>query len=317
MIRIDDSPELSGLTTLRLGGRALAGITFSGAADLEALPRALEKLGGRPVALGGGSNVLAAGGERDRVLLRPALQEGPGAMGSDSQGHVLVRVDAAMALPRFLAWCARNGLSGLEGLAGVPGTVGGAVAGNAGSFGSSLGAALRRVRIFSPVKGEMRLEIPDFRCEYRHFSIPWLEDMAQETGKPAWYVITEVIVALRPWTKGDILDAMRAHAARKIETQPVRAWSAGCVFKNPDSSPREGTHPAAGTQVPAGKLLDDAGFRGKRRGGMFFSPMHANFLINDGTGKPEEALELIREAQETVRSRYGVVLRPEVRIWAS
>lgn len=70
----------------------------------------------------------------------------------------------------------------------------------------------------------------------------------------------------RPW---------RDNIERKLRVQPVRSWSAGCVFKNPP----EGTS--------AGKLLDEAGFRGKRLGGMCFSEIHANFLVNEGKGSAD------------------------------
>jgi UDP-N-acetylmuramate dehydrogenase len=89
---------------------------------------------------------------------------------------------------------------------------------------------------------------------------------------------------------------------RKQSTQPVKALSAGCVFKNPARS-------------PAGKLLEETGLKGKRVGGMMFSDLHANFLVNTGRGTATEALELIAEAQEKVWLRHGVKLEPEVQVW--
>ena len=95
---------------------------------------------------------------------------------------------------------------------------------------------------------------------------------------------------------------MRLNYFKKKSTQPVLAWSAGCAFKNP--SP----------ELPAGKLLDEAGFRGKRLGGMAFSPMHANFLVNEGKGSASAACELLAQAQEAVQRRNGIGLHLEIQV---
>ena len=73
--------------------------------------------------------------------------------------------------------------------------------------------------------------------------------------------------------------------------------------------------------LSAGKLLDEAGMKGRRLGAMYFSPMHANFLVHDVKcglpGRSDDALELIREAQQAVFERFGVRLAMEVKEWPS
>jgi UDP-N-acetylmuramate dehydrogenase len=91
--------------------------------------------------------------------------------------------------------------------------------------------------------------------------------------------------------------------ARKKASQPVTAASAGCVFKNP------------APETPAGRLLEAAGFKGKRLGGMAFSGMHANFLVNEGEGASADALELMEMAKRAVYEQTGIMLEPEVRLW--
>ena len=94
--------------------------------------------------------------------------------------------------------------------------------------------------------------------------------------------------------------------ARQYRTQAAGAagpFVERGVFKNPP----EGTS--------AGKLLDEAGFRGKRLGGMCFSEIHANFLVNEGKGSADAALELIRSAQSAVWERFGIQLQTEVKLW--
>ena len=95
---------------------------------------------------------------------------------------------------------------------------------------------------------------------------------------------------------------MRHNFFKKKSKQPVTAWSAGCVFKNPTP------------EMSAGRLLDEAGFKGRQLGGMAFSTLHANFLINEGKGSATAALALLQEARQAVRQRFGIELEPEVRI---
>lgn len=273
----------------------MALVSCRSVADLEALPETAERLGGPVRLLGGGTNVLAADGELPVVVARCVLDEAPAVTGEES-GARLVRVSAGMKLPRLLVWCMKRGLSGLEGMAGVPGDVGGAIAGNAGAHGMDMGAVLRSVDVFSPDRGYRTLKRADVRCEYRSFGL-------KDGGGP-WFALTGAVLALRPASPEAVRRIMRENIERKLAVQPVRAWSAGCVFKNPP----------AGTPS-AGKLLDEAGFRGKRLGGMCFSERHANFLVNEGRGSASAALDLIRSAQEAVGRRFGVFLQTEVKLW--
>ena len=70
MLRIDAEPKLASLTSLHLGGRALALLTFSELQDLDDLPETLNRIGGRVVPLGGGTNILAQDGVLPVTLLR-------------------------------------------------------------------------------------------------------------------------------------------------------------------------------------------------------------------------------------------------------
>ena len=56
-----------------------------------------------------------------------------------------------------------------------------------------------------------------------------------------------------------------------MATQPHGTRSAGCFFKNPPSSP-----------IGTGKMIDDLGMKGTRRGGAVVSEKHANFIVTEG-----------------------------------
>ncbi|MDP2847469.1 MAG: UDP-N-acetylmuramate dehydrogenase [Humidesulfovibrio sp.] len=284
------TPRLCERTTLRLGGPALAEAVVFAEADLDQLGKELSCLGGRPLALGAGSNLLAADGPSDLVLVRPVNNAVPQVV--QTGNSALVRVGAGFGLPRLLGLCQRLGLSGLEGLTGIPGKVGGAVAMNAGSYGVETGSLLTRVRLWTPEGGLIWREAKDCAFGYRHF------DAGLGSG---FSVIWEAEFLLASDAPGAIRARMEATYAKKKAVQPVTARSAGCVFKNP-----------AGLPAGAGKLLDEAGMRGRVLGGMAFSSLHANFLVNLGGGTAAQALELLDLGRSAVRARFGVELETEV-----
>jgi UDP-N-acetylmuramate dehydrogenase len=288
-------PSMRERTTLRLGGRVQAEVVLSCEPhDLEGperLPELLRSLGGRALALGRGSNILAREGELDLVLVRLRQKPEP-RLEQMADGQGLVVAPAGMSLPRMLHWLAARGLSGLEGLAGVPGTVGGAVAMNAGSFGSVFGDRLQRVLVFGEAGAEW-IGSAGFETGYRHFQL---------RDRRGFFLVAAAELLLVPGRTQDIRSAMRANLARKRATQPITAWSAGCAFKNP------------APEAPAGMLLERAGFKGREHGGMTFSAMHANFLVNTGRGHSDAALELIEMAREKVLEQSGYELELEVKL---
>lgn len=286
------TPRLCERTTLRLGGPALAEAVVFAEADLDQLGRELSRLGGRPLALGAGSNLLAADGPLDLVLVRPVNNAAPQV--TPLPGGALVRVGAGFRLPRLLGFCQRLGFAGLDSLTGIPGRVGGAVAMNAGSYGVEVGALLSRIRLWTPDAGLVWRDAKDCAFGYRHF------DPCVGAG---FCLIWEAEFLLASDAPAAIRARMEATYARKKAAQPVTARSAGCVFKNP-----------AGAS--AGKLLDEAGLRGKTLGGMAFSSLHANFLVNQGGGTAAQALELLKMGRSAVRTRFGVELETEVVVLA-
>ena len=285
------APFLAPRTTLRIGGTAIAELVLERSEDLDLLPDKLKALGGKPLVLGAGSNILAHDGELPLVLIRPFFNDGPQIVG-EHEGKILVRAGAGVPMARLLRFCAVNGLSGLEGLVGIPGSVGGAVAMNAGSHGTETCKNIYTIQAFVD-NTIQRISVDALQYGYRTLRI---------NGKKNDFIVLEATFGLTVGERDGICNCMRHNFFKKKSKQPVTAWSAGCVFKNP--SP----------EMSAGRLLDEAGFKGRKLGGMAFSTLHANFLINEGKGSATEALALLQEAREAVRQRFGIELEPEVRI---
>ena len=91
---------------------------------------------------------------------------------------------------------------------------------------------------------------------------------------------------------------MNAAESDRIQKGHFRYPSAGSVFKN---DRRFGK--------PTGRLIDEAGLRGLKRGGAQIAPYHGNIIINTGGAAADDILSLIETVEETLERRLG--LRPE------
>lgn len=290
-MEILDRPSLKDLTTLRLGGQAQCGIRIRSEADWDELSAFLEREGLDPVCLGRGSNILAREGDLPLALImQPPLEET--SEKELPEGRVRIVVDAGTGLGRLLAGLQRRGLSGLEGLVGIPASLGGAVAMNAGAYGCETALALNRVRVWTPRHGRYWLDRERLHWAYREF----------DPGLDPFFCITQAELDLEQRAPAEVRQRMRDCFKAKKKSQPVSARTCGCVFKNPTGAPA------------AGALLDRCGFRGFFLGNVGFSEQHANFLINNGGGDADQALELIERARTAVLGRFGIDLEREVRV---
>jgi UDP-N-acetylmuramate dehydrogenase len=93
---------------------------------------------------------------------------------------------------------------------------------------------------------------------------------------------------------------MDAHITYRKNTQPPGA-SLGSVFKNPPGD-------------YAGRLIESAGLKGYRVGGVMVSPVHANFFVNTAGATAGDYYALIRHVQETVQRESGILLELEIEL---
>ena len=199
-----------------------------------------------------------------------------------------VTVGAGYSLARLSQEAADRGLTGLEFARGIPGTVGGAVVMNAGAHGGSIQDILEEVKILAPEGEVQRLAKEDIQFGYRECS---LRDQA---------IVLEGVFHLKPGDPDVIQATMSENLARRKAAQPLELPNAGSVFRNPPGG-------------SAGRLIEEAGWKGKRLGGAKVSSKHANFIVNQGNATARDVLALIREIQKDVHHQFGVELKTEVR----
>ena len=82
------------------------------------------------------------------------------------------------------------------------------------------------------------------------------------------------------------------------------AASAGSFFRNPETGD--------GERVPAGKLIEQCGLKGKTIGGAKVSEKHANFIVNTGRARFADVYELAQVIKATVEEQTGILLEEEV-----
>jgi UDP-N-acetylmuramate dehydrogenase len=286
-IRAERGKRFAELTSLRVGGAIDWVITPTTEEQAAAIVYELEKAGIGWRALGSGSNVLADDSDHHYVVL--SLSEMKGEVSFNGQQ---VSVSAGYSLPRLCIDVARQGLSGIEGLGGIPGTVGGAVWMNAGAYGHEIGTVTETVRVAR--EGRV-VEIPGESIEwnYRHTSF--------KDGE----LLLGATLLLKTDDPALIKARMDDAKARRLATQPHGSRSAGCFFKNPPTS-----------TVGTGKIIDEMGMKGTRRGSALVSPVHANFIVTEGeNARAEDALALAEEIRERVRREQGIELEYEVELW--
>lgn len=286
-VRAERGRRFAELTSLRVGGSIDWVISPQTEAEAAAVVHELDEAGIGWRALGSGSNVLADDGEHHYVVL--ALKDLKGEVRFEGD---LVHVSAGYSLPRLCIDVARQGLSGIEGLGGIPGTVGGALWMNAGAYGHEIGTVTASVRVAR--EGRV-VEIPGdtVQWNYRHTSF--------KDGE----LLLGATLRLTPDVAKAIMARMEDAKSRRLATQPHGGRSAGCFFKNPPAG-----------SIGTGKMIDEMGMKGVRRGSAVVSPVHANFIVTEGeNARAEDALALAEEIRERVKREQGIELEYEVELW--
>jgi UDP-N-acetylmuramate dehydrogenase len=282
---------LAALTTLRVGGPADLLVEPVGAdALVTVLDRARDA--GVPVTmLGGGSNVVIA----DRGIRGLVVRPRAGAVHAADDTHV--RTDAATTVNGLVRWTIGRGFAGLEAWAGTPGTVGGGIYGNAHWGGRLLSEHLESATLWSAAGGSAEVAARALEFGYDRSRL-------QRTRE----VLVSACFRLGRGEPEALRAVARASLAYRKRTQPLDAPSAGCIFQNPGESD---TVPA---DIPrsAGALVDRAGLKGTRVGAAVVSPVHANFIVNEGGASAADILELAERCRAAVRDRFGVELRDEI-----
>jgi UDP-N-acetylmuramate dehydrogenase len=211
------------------------------------------------------------------------------------------------------------GWGGLEFGPGIPGTLGGGVISNAGAHNSDLGSVLEWIEVLDARgSSEEEISLPMIRrymhdeldLSYRHSRFRILRRVEfNEQGYPMAAprglieppeIIMQLGIRLHREDPKKLRFLIEQYKQHRKRTQPPQQ-SAGSVFKNP-----------AGDY--AGRLIEQAGLKGKISGKAQISERHANFIVNLGGASAADVATLIKEARNHVREKFGVNLELEVEL---
>ena len=236
--------------------------------------------------LGNGSNLLVSDeGVRGLVIrLRRTLDR------VEFAGRE-VTAGAGASFPSVVNQAAERGLSGLEFGAGIPGTIGGAVLMNAGWHEHEIGLVVESVEFLEPVGTTRRMTREECAFGYR-----------DSVFRRRQGVILAARMQLEPDDAAAVRSRMDAFAESRKRNQPTQQPSCGSVFVQPEGD-------------FAGRLIDEAGLKGLRVGGVEVSRLHANFFVNVGGATAADVLALVARAEREVHDRFGVRLEREFEWW--
>lgn len=286
--RLQENVQIANYTSARVGGVADALLMVRSADELAEAAKLLWERSIPFFLLGSGANVLISdAGVRGVVLLNRA--------------HT-IRIDSTSNPPSVWAESGANfgtvarqtalrGLSGLEWAATIPGTVGGAVYGNAGAHDGDVKANLILADILHHNQGRQSWTNAQMAFDYRSSALKRSKDPA---------VILAARFRLAHSTSEAVREKIDQFSLQRKNSQPPGA-STGSMFKNPPGD-------------YAGRLIEAAGLKGTRVGGVEVSKVHGNFFVNDQNATARNYFDLIQIVRAKVQQKFGIHLELEVEL---
>jgi len=193
------------------------------------------------------------------------------------QKNQTLEIGAAMNTGRIVSYAKKHNIAGFEFCSKLPGTLGGMLAMNAGVKTYEIFNILHSIKIDGIwIKKESILH------GYRFANLNGIATAAR-------FQIAEGF------------DEKLLQELLSLRSNQPNTPSAGSAFKNPDND-------------YAGRLIEEVGLKGYRKGDMAWSDIHANFLVNLGKGSFEDAKFLIDLVKKEVEKRFSISLKEEVKI---
>ncbi len=275
-------------TSMGVGGPADALVSPQSREELVRLISLLRKNKVPYLALGNGTNLLVRdGGYRGVVVSLQGLKHLT--LSPSADGAIRVRAEAGVPLAAIVRLCQKESLTGMEFCAGIPGSVGGAVRMNAGAYGREMKDVVAEVTVLNEHQALENRSRRDLSFEYRRLALP------DST------VIVSAEFVLYPGNREEIAVRIDEILSLRKNKHPLNLRNAGSIFKNPRS-------------IPAGRLIEEVGLKGKRRGDAMVSELHGNFIVNLGHARTAEIVDLMEEIQVRVRDALDIHLEAEVQI---
>ncbi len=292
----------------------------------------------RKLILGGGSNVLFIT-DFEGLVINMALK-GESIVKED-EAHVYLKVNAGENWHKFVLSCVEKGWGGIENLSLIPGSVGASPIQNIGAYGvelkdvfdslEALDISTRKIRTFS--KGECNFGYRNsiFKNELKNkVVITSVTFKLQKNAEPkvdykALVDLLEDKGIFSPTIK-DVSEAVIEVRKSKLP-DPAKIGNTGSFFKNPiisialfEELKKEYKNMPSYkvsnnfVKVPAGWLIEKAGWKGVREGDAGVHAKQALVLVNYGKASGAQIWDLAMRIKASILKEFKIELTPEVNI---
>jgi len=289
--------------------------------------------------LGGGSNMLLTK-DIDALVIHIDLKGKKILKANDD--FVWVESMAGENWHEFVLWTIDQNIGGLENMSLIPGNVGTTPVQNIGAYGTEIKNTFVSCEAINIATQEMKT----FSTEECHFG--YRESIFKHAVKDQ-FIITSVVFKLTKRnhkiitsygditkelekqnvispTLKDVSNAVIAIRHSKLP-DPKELGNSGSFFKNPIITKTEFEkihvlHPEmphyivseTEVKVPAGWLIEKAGFKGKRFGDAGIHKNQALVLVNYGHATGEEILNVSKDIQAKILKEFGIAIEAEVNV---
>ena len=257
----------------------------------------------------------------------------------DDSNEVVVRAQAGEDWPDFVRFCVGKGWHGVENLAHIPGKVGAAPVQNIGAYGMELKDSFLRCEAMDLTTGQTKVFTKE-ECRFSYRESVFKHELKGQ------YVITSVDFLLKKDAPlnleyGNIKSYLEQNGIESPTLQQLhdaicdirdaklpdvkQIGSAGSFFKNPviertqfEALQKEYPtmphydEPNGKVKVPAGWLIEQAGWKGWRDEHVGVYDKQALVLVHYGGGKGEDIVNLAKRIQDSVEEKFGIRISPEV-----
>lgn len=274
-------------TSFKTGGNADFFIKCDNISDIRYILR-LSNIYNIPIfVLGNGTNLLVKDNGIRGIVLQPNFNNVE--VNIINSNKVIVTVGASVLLGKLSFLLCKDSILGLEFATGIPGTIAGAVKQNAGAYGKEMKDIVYSSTYIDYDGNLLTIENEQHEFEYRN------SFFSKQKG-----IIIEVKLALEVGNQEEIKQKIQEYSALRKEKQPTLP-SAGSTFKR-------------GKDFITAKLIDECGLKGFTIGDAQVSTKHAGFIVNKGSAKAKDIIEVIDHIKQEVLNKFDKEIELEVEI---
>ena len=335
-LRFETNVELQPLTTFGVSSISRHHVLVGSDEDIREALKAAKQNDWEVLIVGGGSNVLMHS-DWEGLTLQQGIK-GIQVL-SDDGNRVEVLVGAGESWHDWVLHAVEQGWNGIENLALIPGSVGASPMQNIGAYGVEVKDCFLWLEAVHQQTGELR------RFDHNACEFGYRESIFKQREKDEWVIVRVAFVlernaplrmeygAIQSELKHlqhheiahkNVMEAVMRIRRSKLP-DPALLGNAGSFFKNPILDERAfeavlSNHPEVvhytledGTfKLAAGWLIEQAGWKGQRRGNCGVHERQALVLVNYGGASGQEIWQLALDIIEDVKVKFGVELQPEV-----